>query len=100
MSKSTLMVSMPELINRPTDFPKVVEYQLLPMESNAVQQVEKWQAVFIPLAGCRILLVLRRYLQTIAKFEYQASIAVGGDHIQGDCPNVWIELGKGFVPFP
>lgn len=41
MSKSTLMVSMPELINRPTDFPQVVEYQLLLMESNAIQHVEK-----------------------------------------------------------
>ena len=61
---------------------------------------KKWQAVIIPLAGCRIMLVLRRYLQTIAKFEYQASITVGGDHIQSDCPNVGVKLGECFIPFP
>lgn len=60
---------------------------------------EKWQAVIIPLAGYHIMLVLRRYLQTIAKFEYQASIAVGGDHIQSDGPNVGVKLGKCFIPF-
>lgn len=60
---------------------------------------KKWQAVIIPLAGYHFMLVLRHYLQTIAKFKYQASVAVGGDHIQSDCPNVWVKLGKCFIPF-
>ena len=60
---------------------------------------EKWQAVIIPLADFHTMWALRLYLQTIAKFEYQTAIAVGGDHIQRDGPNVRVKLCKCLVPF-
>ena len=62
-------------------------------------QTQKRQAVIIPLADFHTMWALRLYLQTIAKFEYQTAIAVGGDHIQRDGPNVRVKLCKCLVPF-